>query len=65
MITTEMDLSQRPNQRSRIFGAYQLRPFKQPRDISSEKVESLVVADLDGFYQEKIIGTGTNEIRWL
>ena len=36
--------------------------IQTPKDIPLEKVESLVVADLDEFYVEKIIGhTGAGE----
>ena len=43
------------------------RPFKYPKDMSTEKIKSLVAADLDEFYVEKIIGhtgTGKNPKRW-
>ena len=44
-----------------------IRPFRHPKDMSTEKIESLVAADLDEFYVEKIIGhtgTGKNPKRW-
>ena len=45
-----------------LLHASRFRPFKHPKDMSAEKIESLVVADLDEFYVEKIIGhTGTGK----
>ena len=50
-----------------LVHASRLRPFKHPKDMSAEKIESSVAADLDEFYVEKIIGhtgTGKNPKRW-
>ena len=53
--------------RKSLVHASRLRPFKHPKDMSAEKIESLVAEDLDEFYVEKIIGhtgTGKNPKRW-
>jgi hypothetical protein len=53
--------------RESLVHASRLRPFKHPKDMSAEKIESLVAADLDEFYVEKIIGhtgAGKNPKRW-
>jgi hypothetical protein len=53
--------------RESLEHASRLRPFKHPKDMSAEKIESLVAADLDEFYVEKIIGhtgTGKNPKQW-
>ena len=36
--------------RESLVHVSRLRPFKHPKDMSSEKIESLVAADLDEFY---------------
>ena len=47
------------NRESLVHGS-RLRPFKHPKNMSAEKIESLVAADLYEFYVEIIIGhTGT------
>ena len=49
--------------RESLVHAIRLRPFKHPKDMS-EKIGSLV-ADLDEFYVEKVIGrTGKNPKIW-
>ena len=53
--------------RESLVHASRLRPFKHPKDMSAEKIESLVAADLNEFCEEKIIGhigTGKNPKRW-
>ena len=50
-----------------LVHASRLRLIKLPKDMSAEKIESLVAADLDKFYVEKIIGhtgAGKNPKRW-
>ena len=42
--------------RESLVHASRLRPFKHLKDMSAEKIESLVAADLDEFYVEKVIG---------
>ena len=46
-----------------LVHASRLRPFKHPKDMSVDKIESLVAADLNELYVDKIIGhtcTGKN-----
>ena len=59
--------------RGSLVHASRLRPFKHLKDMFAENIKSLVAADLDEFYVEKIIGytgTGNNpkrrkfRIRW-
>jgi len=38
--------------RESLVHASRLRPFRHPKDMSAEKIESLVAADLDEFYVE-------------
>ena len=42
--------------RESLVHASRLRPFKHPEDMLVEKIESLVAADLDEFYVEKLSG---------
>ena len=41
--------------RESLVHASWLRPLKHPKDMSAEKIKSLIAADLDEFYVEKII----------
>ena len=53
--------------RGSLVHASRLRPFKHLKDMSAEKIESLIAADLDEFYVDKIIrytGTDKNPKRW-
>ena len=36
--------------------ANRIRPFKHPKSMSKEKIETLAATDLDEFYVERIIG---------
>ena len=53
--------------RESLVHASCLRPFRHPKDMSEEKIESLAAEDLNDFYVEKIIGhtgTGKKPKRW-
>ena len=41
--------------RKSLVHTSRLRPFKHPKHMSTEKIESLVAADLDEFYVGKIL----------
>ena len=47
--------------------ANRIRPFKHPKSIPKEKIETLAATDLDEFYVEKILehsGTKKNPKKW-
>ena len=50
-----------------MMHANRIRPFKHPKDMPKEKIETLAATDLNEFYVEKIIGysgTGKNPKKW-
>ena len=68
MVTTVVDhpdliiVKDLSTNRESLVHASRLIPFTHPKDMSTEKIESLVAADWDEFHVEKIIGhTGTRK----